>query len=340
MRGAEKNGKNGHTRSDFMQILELAEHLHGNQARAKAIFACSSRHFWREFDLPAQLPETRIFVNRRFHLQPLASLLGAQPHLCVALVDRHRARFFDLRLDELQERESLFHALPRRGRSDGYAGYDGGHSERRVKDEVLHHFKQVSEHLREALEKGIFENVIIGCHETNWHELESYLHPHVAKQLLGRFPADVGSMTEEQVREHAARILRESIDRRCHELVQKAVGFAKGNSRGVTGLRRVLRSLEIGEVQTLLIGEHYSAHAVECAGCGHLDSHLVRYCPACGRATRELDDVCDAIIPIAICRDIELFYVKDAELDKVGNIAALLRFRSDQGKGQPIAAAS
>jgi hypothetical protein len=63
-------------------------------------------------------------------------------------------------------------------------------------------------------------------------------------------------------------------------------------------------------------------------------------CAACGRPTRELADVSDAIIPIAIRRDIELFYLKEhTDLDRAGNIAALLRFRSDQRTGQ-IAAAS
>jgi hypothetical protein len=50
--------------------------------------------------------------------------------------------------------------------------------------------------------------------------------------------------------------------------------------------------------------------------------------------------VCDAIVPAAIRRDIELVYVKDEPaLDHVGNIAALLRFRADQSKGR-VAAAS
>jgi len=46
----------------------------------------------------------------------------------------------------------------------------------------------------------------------------------------------------------------------------------------------------------------------------------------------------EAILPWVIRRDIETFYVKDdAEFDRVGNIAALLRFRSE--KVQPISVA-
>ena len=334
LREAEKNGRNGCARADLQRVLELAAGLHGNQARAKAVFACGGRKIWREFDLPPLLPGTRLFVNRRFHLKALAVVLGAQPRLWVALIDRHRARLFDLHLDELKERESLFRALPRRGRGDGFAGYDAGHAERSVNDEILHHFKNVAEYLRQGEEKGAFDSLIVACQDFNWHEFEPHLHPYVKKRLLGRFVADVSATTDEQVREQAGRILRQSLDQHQHDLVSQVLSEAKSNGRGVTGLRRVLRSLEMGEVQTLLMAENYSAHAVECSGCGHLDAHMVRYCPVCGRGTQELEDVCDAIIPAAIRHDVELLYVKEEpEFDRVGSIAALLRFRADQSKG-------
>jgi len=42
-------------------------------------------------------------------------------------------------------------------------------------------------------------------------------------------------------------------------------------------------------------------------------------------------DVGEAILPWVIRRDIETFYVKQSpEFDKVGNIAALLRFRTER----------
>jgi peptide chain release factor subunit 1 len=340
LREAEKNSKNGSTRADLNRILELAENLHGNQARARAVFACGGRNFWREFDLPSQLPGTQLFVNRQFHLKPLALLLGAQPRLWVVLADRQKARFFDLWLEDLKEREGMFRTPPaRQGRSDGYAGYDGGHAQRRIQDEALHHFKAVAEHLSAAFEKGMFEKLIIGCHDTSWHELEAQLHPYVKQRLLGHFPVDLSRVTNEQIREQASRILRESLDQRCKELAKEAISQAKSNARGVTGLRRVLKSLELGEVQTLLIGDKFSHLAVECTNCGHLDAHMIKQCPVCGHETREIEDVTEAIIPAAIRRDIELFYVKDdPEFDRAGNIAALLRFRADQSRGGMLAA--
>jgi peptide subunit release factor 1 (eRF1) len=274
-------------------------------------------------------------------LKPLAALLGAQPALCVGVIDRQRARFFDLRLDDLRERQAMVHLLSRTATSYGFSGYNAGHAERHVAGEAMHHFKAVSERLLSEAEKGVWERLIIGCHDVNWPEFEPQLHPYVKERLIGRFSADVASVSNEEIRTFASAILNRWNTERGVSKVDQAIDFAKAKGRGVTGLRRVLLALEEGEVQSLFLGETYSSPAVECPHCGHLDAHLVTSCEACGHPTRELADVCDAIIPMAIRRDIELFTLKDhEELDRAGNIAALLRFRSDQSTGQQIAAAS
>ncbi len=329
-------------RTDLDRILHLSQELRTNGAHAKGVFACAAQGFWREYDLPPQLRRTQLHINRHFQLKPLAQLLGAFPHLGIVLVDRHRARLFDLRLGELTEREDFFHPLSRRGRSDGFRGYDGGHAERRAADETREHFKNVAEALKEGLEKGIFEKWILGCQDTHWPQFSQRLHSYVAQKLLGRFNAEVAHASNQEIRAQAERIFCDSKKKRCGEAVREAINQAKGGGRGVTGLRRVLRALEMGEIQTLLIGDNYVGEAVECAGCGHLDPHLVNFCPACGRETRKIVDVGEAVLPWVIRHNIELFYVKDdPEFDHVGNIAALLRFRTEANvKPWPVKSAS
>src|SRR6204780_2360206 len=139
-------------RADLDRIVRLSQDLRGTRPRAKAVFACSAQGFWREYDLPAQLSSTQLLVHRHFHLKPLAQLLGAFPSLGIVLVDRHRARLFDLRLGDLTERMDFFHALSRRGHSFG--GYDAGHAHRRIADETRQHFKFIAEFLKDALGKG------------------------------------------------------------------------------------------------------------------------------------------------------------------------------------------
>jgi peptide subunit release factor 1 (eRF1) len=230
----------------------------------------------------------------------------------------------------------FLHPLTRRGRGDGFGGYDAGHAERRIADEARQHFKFIAEFLKDALgkgekDKGMFEKWILGCQDIHWSQFEPQLHPYAKQKLLGRFTAEVAHASDEEVRSNAEKIFADAQERSCQEAVRETLNQAHHHARGVTGLRRVLNSLELGEVQTLLLGQSYHAQAVECSGCGHLDAHLVSFCPVCGRETREVVDVGDAILPWVIRHDIELFYVKDdPEFDKVGNIAALLRFRSEQ----------
>ena len=337
MRALESKGRKDGARADIDRVVRLSGELRSNGTHAKAVFACAAQNVWREYDLPPTLGGTQLFVDRHFHLKPLAHLLGASPLLAIVLLDRHRARIFDLRLGELTEREDLFHPLPRRGRSDGFAGYEGGHAQRRVEDEVRQHFKHIAENLKELMDKGVFENWILACQDAHRPLFEPQLHPYVSEALIGRFHADLAHATRDEIRSHAQQIVEQWQDERRRDLVNQTLSHARSNGRGVTGLRRVLRSLELGEVQTLVIGENLQAHAVECTGCGHIDAHLVSYCPVCGRATQEIVDVGEAILPWVVRRDIETFYVKDdPEFDKVGNIAALLRFRSE--KVQPIGA--
>ena len=339
LKSSAASGKNGSLHADLDRVLDLATNLRGN-ARGKAVFACSAQNFWKEYELPPHLGGTQIYLQPQFQLKPLAALLGAQPALCVVMVDRQRARFFDLRLDVLREHGAIVHMLSRSASSYGYNGYEAGHAERRVSEEALQHFKAVSERLRVDFERGAWERLIVGCHDVNWPEFEVHLHPYVKQRLIGRFSADVASVSNEEIRDHAGALLSQWITERASTKVSEALEFARANGRGVAGLRRVLQALETGEVQTIFLTENYSARAVQCPHCGHLDAHLIASCVACGRRTHELADVCDAIIPIAIQRNIELFYLKEHDgLDRAGNIAALLRFRSDQTTGQ-VAAAS
>src|ERR1700691_536235 len=208
-------------RADLDRIMRLSEELRGSGPHAKAIFACSAQGFWREYDLPAQLTSTQLSVNRHFHLKPLAQLLGAFPSLGIVLVDRHRARLFDLRLGELTERMDFLHPISRRGRSDGFGGYDGGHAQRRVADETLHHFKFIAEFLKDALEKGMFEKWIVGCQDLHWSQFEPQLHSYVAQKLLGRFNAEVAHVSLEEMRSQAEKIFADAQQRRCQELVRE-----------------------------------------------------------------------------------------------------------------------
>src|SRR3954465_10243445 len=158
-------GGNGLLRADLERILTMAEQLHGNHARAKAVFACRAEGIWQEFDLPARLRRTQLMVNSPFPLAPLAVLMDGNDRRCrIALLDRERARFFDLHQGEISEGPSIYEEAPRRVRSEGFGGFEAGHRERHVENEAMRHFKNIADHLQQQALAGAFDTLLIGCH--------------------------------------------------------------------------------------------------------------------------------------------------------------------------------
>src|SRR6476646_5319033 len=121
LRKAERNGNHSVLREDLEKILTIAEALHGNHSRGKAIFACREQGIWRELDIPQRPEQSQITVNSRFHLRPLVDARSGLPRTCIALVNRKKARIFELQDKEITQKPDLeFGPSPAVPRSDGF----------------------------------------------------------------------------------------------------------------------------------------------------------------------------------------------------------------------------
>jgi peptide subunit release factor 1 (eRF1) len=336
LRKAERNGNHTVLREDLERILNIAEGLHGNHSRGKAIFACRDQGIWRELDIPARPEPSQIKVNSRFHLRPLVDAKSGLPRTCIALVNRKKARIFELQETEISQKTDLdFGPSPAVPRSDGFQGYEAGHRERHVENRVMQHFKMFAESLLMLAHREKFDALLIGCQDDSWPEIESQLHSDLRQKLRGRFPIDVLSATAEEVRQHANRILTESMLTTQRELISEVMGEVQRNGRGALGLKHVLNALELQEVQIVLMLRGFRAEAVECTNCRHLDTRMVKTCAVCAHETRELTDVSDALVDMALRNGADIRFIDgDPEMEKAGKVAALLRFRADQNTAE------
>ncbi len=284
LRNAERNGNHVALREDLQRVMAVAEGLHGNHSRGKVIFACREHGIWRELDVAPRLGQSQLTINSRFHLKPLVAALSNLRRVCVALVNKQKARLFELREESISQKPDLeFGELPHIGRSDGYSGYEAGHRERHKENEVMVHFKWFAESVQALMNRDNLDALLIGCHDDAWPELEPHL-------------------------------------------------------QGALGLRHVLTALERQEVQTLVVSRDFKAEAVECSNCRHLDTRMVRDCAVCGQQTRNLSDVSDALVDLAIRNGADIQFVDgDPELERAGHVGALLRFRADQNTAGKVA---
>jgi peptide subunit release factor 1 (eRF1) len=339
LRKAERGANHAALREDLAKVLQIAEGLHGNHSRGKVIFACHDQGIWREVDIPSRMEHSQITVNSRFHLRPLVHAYSGLPKACIALVDRKRARIFELQDNEITQKPELeFGPSPHVPRSDGFQGYEAGHRERHVDNQIMQHFKMFAESLLLLSHREKFDALLIGCQDDSWPEIEPHLQNGLKQKLRGRFPMDVSSATGEEVKQHTVRILTEAMLTEQMELVRQVMGEAQRNALGAIGLRHVLNALERQEVQTLLLARDLKAEAAECPNCRHLDTRMVKHCAVCAHETRHLGDISDALVDLALRNGAEIRFIDgDPELEKAGHVAALLRFRADQNTAERLA---
>lgn len=336
----DRTGNQAHARADLERILGLADQIHNNHSRAKAIFACAEHGVWKEFDLPPTVGQTTVHVNNRFHLAPLASAVVNVPRATIALIDRENARILDLELDQITVRDAFHDDLPRRGRGDGFRGYDAGRLERHVDNEAMRHFKKIGDRLKDLHAAGQLHALLVGCRAEVWADIEPHLHTYVRDALVSRLDLDP-TTSDDRVREEALRVLAARRRSEIEGGVREVLGEAQRDGRGSVGLHHVITSLERGEVQTLFIGENFTASVVECTHCGHLDIRRVDKCAICGKETREAEDAVRALLGHALKSGVDITYVAqdedNPEFEIAGNIAALLRFRADQNTPAKVA---
>ena len=207
LRRAERSRNHIELREDLGRVLQVAEALHGNHSRGKVIFACKDQRIWRELDVPPRLGRSHIAVNSRFHLRPLVEAQSALLSTCIVLVDRKKARIFELRNDELTQKPDLeFDQSLRKPRSDGFGGYEAGHRERHIENLVMQNFKQFAESLLLLQNRDKFDALLVGCRDEVWSEIEPHLHSSLKQILRGRFLLDPIAASTEEVREQAERL--------------------------------------------------------------------------------------------------------------------------------------
>ncbi len=325
-------------RRDLERILAMNELWHGDHHRARAIFACPALDFWRQYDLPARLSRTEVFVNSRFQLRPLLALGERLSRCLVTALDRERARFLEVVMGEVRLKDEFLDELPPHGASEGFLGYDAGHSQRHLAAEAHRHFRRVADRARDLMLAGGCNKLLVLCRDDVWSELEPLLHAYLKGRLLGRDPLDPVQTTPDRIRDCVEERLEQLETGRRSALVEEVLAEARRNGRGALGLRCVLNALERGEVQTLLLGDGFHAQAAECPHCGHLDYRMVSSCAVCGQPTRELEDVTEQLVARTLRGGADLVCVPEHPgLSAAGRIGALLRFRAERTSSPAIA---
>lgn len=315
---------------DVAAIQRYFEHEHDWSGRSVAIFSCAPQKFFKAFSL-AVATRSRVQINDRPYVKPLADLLDSYGGYGVVLVDKVGARLFYFHLGELREQEGVMGEAIRhtkRGGGSQAAGRRGGTAgQTDYTDEMAdRNIKEVIDAAGRFFSENNVRRIVIGGTDDNVALFRSHLPKAWQSLVIGTFPINM-TASHVEVQERAMQIGKEAEYRREALLVETIVtNTAKGRG-GSIGLEDTLGALREGRVQSLVIRDGYRAPGFRCKSCGHISSLPLGNCPFCDGETEQIPDAVEVAVRQVMRSGGEVEVLHHDPLRKdFDKIGALLRF--------------
>ena len=292
-------------------------------SQAVAFFSCSGRGLFEEVDLPRPIRDRNV-IDETAWVRPLLAVLDEYHRCRVVVVDRGRARFFDLYGDEMVEC-----GAPLRGRKLRKPDYAAGmreHTTRNKADELAKgHYRTVAERLDEEARRHRFDIVAVGGHEHEVPEFLAHLPRSVRERVAGTFAVHPREDDLGTIRERAEAIVRRYEWDEEQRLVAEALERSAAGGLAVTGLRDCLWGASVAAIGQLLVQEGSEQAGAVCEADGYLTVEGAK-CPICGRALRRTPDVLDELVQSVIDEGGGVEHVTADTALREHVTAAMLRF--------------
>jgi len=315
---------------DVQAVMRFFDHEHNWSGRSVAVFSSAPEGFFRAYPLAVPV-RSRVRVNDRPHVKPLADLLDSYGGYGVVLVDKQGARLFYFHLGELQEQEGVLgeavrrtkrgggsQSPGRRGGAAGQTGYVDEIADRNIKDAV-----EFATHF--FAEKNV-RRILIGGTEDNVALFRSQLPKAWQSLIVGAFQVSmVASHTE--VMEKAMELGRQAEERREAHLASTIVTNAAKGRGGVLNLGDTLNAVREGRVQVLMIRDGFRAPGCRCTSCGFLSAEKMETCTFCGGVCEKIPDAVELAVRQVMQSggDVEVLH-QDNNCEEFDQIGALLRY--------------
>jgi peptide subunit release factor 1 (eRF1) len=303
-----------------------AQNLNAYNFAGLAIFSCSKKSFWQEFNL-VNSPKNTIIFDQNPYVRPLSAFLGEYHRICVLIIDRKEAKWYDIYMEEIELLKSLKGDVPGKVREGGWEGYESKRIERHIASLLHNYFSEAAKSTFDLYNKNKFDWLFLGCSDEYASVLEPLLHPYVKKRLKARIKAKPG--------DPPTRVLKESLDLKLklkaqekEDIVRRFIAEIEKGGLAVSGLKNTLRKLNRGEVQTLLVTRHFSKPGRICPKCDLLYEDQLR-CTSCQRKTEKVVDIIDQAVEAALDKGSQVKHINPpSDLRKYGNIGVLLRYKT------------
>ena len=291
-----------------------------------ALFSCSKLGFWQEFNL-VKSPRNQIIFDQNPYVRPLSAILNEYNRVCVLTLDRKTAKWYEIFMGEIKLLETLAGEVPSKVREGGFEGYNSKRIERHIESLLHDFFKKSANKTFSLMKKNNFSWLFLGCGDEYYKYLEPLLHPYLKKRIKAHLKLKPGDSKDKILR--AALEVKDKLKKQeKQEIVDRFLTEIGKNGLAVSGLTNTLRSLNRGEVQTLLVTRQFSQKGKKCPKCGFLFTED-NVCPSCQKKTDPMLDIIDEAVEAALNSSCEIKHINPPSgLDEYGRIGAFLRYKT------------
>lgn len=291
-----------------------------------AVFSSNGSGFWEVYELPHG-PRNRLIFDGNFYLRPLSAVMDRYHEILALILGRREARWYAIFAGEIRELSRLTSDVPGKVKEGGFEGTAAKRIERHINTHLQEHFKKASEITFGLAKKKPFDWLLIGSEDNHFGDVESHLHRYLRDKLKGKLKArvtDSPSKILKEVQEIEGRLKKEEET----ETVENLIGVLEKGGLACSGLRDTLRSLNVFEVQSLVVTHQFSKPGRICP------KHKFLYvgeqkCPVCQKRTDIVADVIDEAIESAYNRGCPVKHISPpSKLDRYGSIGAFLKYKT------------
>ena len=293
-----------------------------------AIFACEGINLFETVALPV-VHRSRLLVDRSPLIRELASVEDEFGRLITVVLDRSRARFFEVTARDTREVSGL-HSESTRGKrfhsdNDGSSGWGEHTYNNRIRQEKQRHYEGIARELFAMDRRQHAHGIVLAGNGVDAGAVEPFLHSYLAERLIGTVKLNPKDATLASVNA-ATLAVREGYERASERELVHEMLEGVGTGWGVNGLGPTLKALSRGQVRSLLVNADASEAGFRCGDSGRL-ALTERECRDEGEPIPVLDVVDDAIEEALRQKvDVNVVYEPEAR-DAIESLGALLRFR-------------
>lgn len=314
--------------SDLRKIREYVNHkFERNGVRTLILVSCSAKKFWRVLTLHLPL-QNQLMVGPQPYVRPLSLLLEEYRRFLAILIERSRARLFEVYAGEIREYEDVLDDVPGKVKMGGYGGYEERRIERHIEDHVRRHYKRVADLAFDLWKRHSHDCLVLFGSEQNTNEFHHYVHNTLHDRIAGTGIEEF-TATPKTILDRVMKMERELKNREDRKLLDRLFNQVNSGGLGILGLDSTIRALQQGQVNFLVVQEGYEKNGYRCTECRSLSTQNGS-CDYCGGVTKAVDDIVEEAVREAITQGCQVKFITlgESELIGAGKIGAMLRFKS------------